>query len=148
MTASLALALLATVSGTFATYLYDDGASFAARVCSGACIGQASLGLIGFILASFLGLTPVTIAATVGILILPWLALTKATHKGVLQADLKTVLITIKRALLRPSRKSLGHSIFYTIVAVVLWKVFSRAVIETPEGIYTGVLNNFGDLPF
>jgi hypothetical protein len=30
----------------------------------------------------------------------------------------------------------------------VLWKVFSRAVIEDRGGISTGLLNNFGDLPF
>src|SRR5882762_8507864 len=29
-----------------------------------------------------------------------------------------------------------------------MWFVFSRAMFEKPEGIYTGVLNNYGDLPF
>ena len=28
------------------------------------------------------------------------------------------------------------------------WRVFDRAMIESPEGLATGVLNNFGDLPF
>ena len=38
--------------------------------------------------------------------------------------------------------------LFYAVVIVILWKVFSRAVIEEPTGISTGLLNNFGDLPF
>ena len=37
---------------------------------------------------------------------------------------------------------------FYGVAVVVLWKVFSRAVIQDPTGISTGLLNNFGDLPF
>ena len=34
------------------------------------------------------------------------------------------------------------------VVAVIFWKVFSRAVIEDKTGLSTGLLNNFGDLPF
>ncbi len=41
-----------------------------------------------------------------------------------------------------------GYVLFYAAISIILWKVFSRAMIEVPEGIYTGVLNNFGDLPF
>jgi hypothetical protein len=31
---------------------------------------------------------------------------------------------------------------------VLLWRIFQRAVIDVPEGMFTGVINNFGDLPF
>ena len=31
---------------------------------------------------------------------------------------------------------------------IVMWLVFDRALLEKPEGYYTGVLNNYGDLPF
>ena len=61
MIISLALVLLVTASGTLASYLYDEDANFAARLCAGACIGIAALGLVGFVLASFLGLTPLAI---------------------------------------------------------------------------------------
>src|SRR6185295_5573533 len=47
-----------------------------------------------------------------------------------------------------PSRMPWGYAIFYTIVAVILWRAFQRGMIDLPEGIYTGILNNFGDLPF
>ena len=52
MIISLVLALFVTASGTVTTYLYDEGASLASRLCAGACIGLAALGLIGFVLAS------------------------------------------------------------------------------------------------
>ena len=29
-----------------------------------------------------------------------------------------------------------------------MWLIFRRALLEKPDGIYTGVLNNYGDLPF
>ena len=51
MIASLLLALLVTFSGTVATYLYDENASLGARLCAGAAIGLAALGLIGFVWA-------------------------------------------------------------------------------------------------
>ena len=61
MILSLSLALIVTVSGALATYLYDKGASLGARLCTGACIGLGAFGLIGFVFASLLGLTPSSI---------------------------------------------------------------------------------------
>jgi len=149
MIISLALTLLVTASGTLATYLYDESASFAARLCAGACMGLAALGLIGFVFASFLGLTPIVIALTaVAVLIVPVIALRDPVRRGVIWHDLKRTSQTSQGALLRPSRESLGYFIFYVVVSAILWQVFNRAVIETTEGLYTGVLNNFGDLPF
>ena len=42
----------------------------------------------------------------------------------------------------------MGYFLFYAVVSVILWQVFSRAMIELPHGVYTGLINNFGDLPF
>ncbi|MCA1574917.1 MAG: hypothetical protein LC770_10355 [Acidobacteria bacterium] len=67
MIISLVLALFVTASGTITTYFYDEAASFASRLCAGACIGLAALGLVGFVIASFLGLTPLAIALTVAV---------------------------------------------------------------------------------
>ena len=65
MITSLALSLIAIASGTLLTYTYDD-APLAARLCSGACIGFALMGLVGLILALCLGLNPLTIGMTAG----------------------------------------------------------------------------------
>lgn len=149
MIISLVLTLLVTASGTIATYLYDEGASFASRVCSGACIGLTTFGLVGFIIASFLGLTPASIAlATLCVLVLPVLTLKDNARRTNLRNDWNSSYRAISRNLLNPSARNLGYAVFYLAIAVILWRVFSRAAMETPAGLATGVLNNFGDLPF
>jgi hypothetical protein len=149
MIISLVLTLLVTASGTIATYLYDEGASFASRVCAGACIGLTTFGLLGFIIASFLGLTPASIAlATLGVLVLPVLVLKNNERRTSLRHDWNSSYRALSRNSLNPSARNLGYAVFYLAIAVILWRVFSRAAMETPAGLATGVRNNFGDLPF
>jgi hypothetical protein len=146
---SLALVLLVTAGGTLASYFYDEDTPFAARLCAGACVGIAALGLLGFVFASFLGLTPLTIFLTVLVIIaLPLLFLLRSDRRAFVQQDLRRTARAIRRALSDPGRIPIGYTIFYLVVAAVLWRAFQRAMIEIPEGIYTGLLNNFGDLPF
>ena len=149
MIISLALVLLAAASGTLVSYLYDEGAAFAARLCAGACIGIAALGLVGFVFASFLGLTPLAILlALLVVVFLPLFVLWNPNRRVFIQQDLRSTYRAIRQGYLNPSRLPLGYIVFYTIVAVILWRAFQRAMIDVPEGIFTGVLNNFGDLPF
>jgi hypothetical protein len=148
MIISLVLTLLVTASGTIATYLYDEGASFATRVCTGACIGIAALGLVGFVVASFLGLTAASIAITGAVLTLPFLTLKDKARRKAVRGDWKATSQALKRNLVKPSSRNVGYALFYLAAAAILWRVFDRAMIESPEGLATGVLNNFGDLPF
>ena len=148
MIISLALVLLVTTSGTLATYLYDEGAAFAARLCAGACIGIATLGLVGFVFASFLGLTPLAIVFMLAVHGLPLISLRDPNRRAVVKQDLIDTYRSIRQAQMNPSRIPLGYVTFYLVVGVLLWLVFQRGMMELPDGIYTGVLNNFGDLPF
>ncbi len=148
MIISLALLLLVTASGTLATYAYDDSGNFPARLCTGACTGIAALGLIGFIVASFLGLTPVAILFTLVVLATPTAFLKNPARRLVVQQDVMSAWRRVRECISHPSRIPFGYAIFYSIVAVILWRAFQRAMIDLPEGIYTGILNNFGDLPF
>jgi len=149
MIASLVLALLAVASGTFATYLYEERTALAHRLCAGTCTGLAGLGLIGFISASLLGLTLLSILLTILVLAIPMaLVWMNPPRRNRLRSQLQFTSQSVGRALIHPTRAHLGFVIFYSLTAVVLWKVFSRAMIVLPEGIYTGALNNFGDLPF
>jgi hypothetical protein len=145
---SLALVLLVTASGTLATYLYDEGSAFAARLCAGACIGIATLGLIGFVLASFLGLTPLTILFTLAVQSFPLIALRDPNRRAFVKQDLTNAYRSVRRAVSDPGRMTFGYVGFYLIVGIVLWTAFQRGMIELPEGYYTGLLNNYGDLPF
>lgn len=148
MIISLVLALFVTASGTVTTYLYDEAPSLAARLCAGACIGLAALGLVGFMFASFLGLTPLSIALTVFVLAIPFGTLRDVPRRRAVEEDLSAASQSIRRSLLYPSKAPFGYVLFYAAISIILWQVFTRAMIEGPEGIYTGVLNNFGDLPF
>ena len=146
MTGSIVLILLVTFSGVVASYFYDDEASLSARLCSGACVGIAALGLIGFVIASLLGLTITAVYLTALVLALPLLALIKPRIANCFRHDLRTAVDWGKQSF--SNAGSLGYLVFYVVVAIVFWKVFDRAMIEDEGGIGTGLLNNFGDLPF
>jgi len=148
MVASLALAILVTVSGTVATYLYEENASLGARLCAGACLGLAVLGLVGFLIASFIGLTGTAVFLSAVVTAAPLILLSDEARRNGFKADLVASLRSIRRFVSHPDRVSIGYFIFYAAIAITLWQVFSRAMIEGPDGISTGLLNNFGDLPF
>ncbi|HJX93272.1 MAG TPA: hypothetical protein VJ372_22455 [Pyrinomonadaceae bacterium] len=148
MNASLALVLLVTISGTVTTYLYDEDAPFAARLCAGACIGIAVLGLVGFVTASFLGLTPTALWLTAIICALPLAILTQPSYATAVRDDLSEISKAMRRLTSKPEGTTIGYVSFYLVAALILWQVFSKAMIEDATGISTGLLNNFGDLPF
>ena len=148
MTTSLLLTLLVTISGTVATYLYDENASLGARLCAGACLGLAALGLVTFVVASFIGLTGAAIFFSVAICCSPLALLSDASYLTRIRQDLQATSTSARRFVLRPDLKTAGYIVFYIAITVVLWKVFDRAVIEDSTGLSTGLLNNFGDLPF
>ena len=147
MIASLVLSVIAIASGTLLTYTYDD-APLASRLCSGACIGFAAMALAGFILALLFGLNPYTIGFTAALLLLPALLLKSQSTRNQIDQDINQALKAVSRATSKPDRWAFIYFFFYAGVTIVMWLVFDRALLEKPEGIYTGVLNNYGDLPF
>jgi hypothetical protein len=145
---ALALTLMATAGGALATYLYDEDATLVARLCAGACTGLAVFGLAGFIFASFLGMGAAALVLAVAVVVSPLALLMKAGLKEAVRADLSGASRALRRAVLYPTASETGYAVFYLLVAVLLWSVFERAYFELPEGIFTGVQNNYGDLPF
>src|ERR1700687_806120 len=128
MILSLSLALLVTVSGALATYIYDRDASLGARLCSGACIGLAAFGLIGFVLASFLGLTPLTIALATILTASPFALLWNAERRKQVPPELAASTHAIRRAVSRPTGPAIGYFLYYAVAAVLLWLIFARAM--------------------
>src|SRR5687768_13899612 len=148
MIASFALALLVTFSGTLATYLYDENASLGARLCAGACLGLTVFSLLGFLVASVVGLTGAAIIISTAITCSPLALLIDPATTKRLKHDLEVATTFARHVFLRPERETICYFLFYAATIFILWKVFSRAVIEEAGGISTGLLNNFGDLPF
>jgi hypothetical protein len=148
MIISLALALIATASGFVLTYLYDENEPLAARLCAGACIGFALMGGVGLVLCLSFGLNAITLGLTAVILAAPLLLLATGHYRASAGADIDNALRAISRATVRPGRWDFIYFLFYAGVAIAMWLIFSRALLEQSNGIFTGVLNNYGDLPF
>jgi hypothetical protein len=145
----LALALIAIAGGTLLTYLYDEGAPLVSRLCAGACIGFAAYGLSAFFFASLIGLlAPAALVLAALTLALPLLLLLKPARRAEALADLEEAQRSLRRAILRPSLRSILYPLLYALIFVVLWRVYDRAMFEQADGIYTGLANNYGDLPF
>ena len=146
MLAASLLLVIATLSGTLLTFFYDRGAPFAARLCMGAATGLALLAAIGFLLSLWLGLTPATLLLSVAGLGLPFLLMLRQGRRERIWGDARAALQKAATAARRPDRTTITYVIFYCAVAVLLSAVFSRAAYQTPDGIFTGVRNNLGDL--
>ena len=145
---ALILTLIAIMGGALSTYLYDEDAPVGVRLCAGACIGFVALGLFGFIFASLMGMTPLMLALTAAVLASPLILLAEPKRLARVRADFSGALVGVRRAILHPNRLATAYFVIYTLIAVILWLAFDRAMIERDGGIYTGVANNFGDLPF
>jgi hypothetical protein len=148
MSFALALTLIAIAGGALVTYLFDEDAPLVARLCMGACLGFAALGLFGFILASLFGLGSLVLILSTILLASPLPILLKPSRRTQVSADIRETVRGVRRALLHPTRRTNVHVIFSALVVLLLWLVFDRAMVELPDGIYTGVKNNYGDLPF
>jgi hypothetical protein len=145
---SLLLTLIAIASGYVLTYIFEEDEPLASRLCAGACIGFALMGLMGFLFALALGLYAVTLALTALVTAAPLLLLTRKSYRNRINHELNHALRAISRASTRPNRWDFIYFLFYAGFAIAMWLIFRRALLEEADGIATGVLNNFGDLPF
>ena len=148
MIISLALTLIAIASGFVLTYTFEEDEPLASRLCAGACIGFALIGTLGFLLASAFGLYAITLALTAAITAAPLLLLIGESYRNRVNQDANQALRAISRASTRPNRWDFIYFLFYAAFAIGMWLIFRRAFLEQSDGIATGVLNNFGDLPF
>src|SRR6185437_3265475 len=143
MFAACFLLIIAILGGTLLTFLFDRSAPRGARLCIGTSIGMALMATVGFLLALVLGLGAATLILSAVLLLLPLLLL--------VNRERRTLIVNALRSPASASQKSsvagIGYLAFYLAIAILLAMVFNRAVFERPNGIYTGVMNNLGDLP-
>jgi hypothetical protein len=161
---SLLLLLTAVTGGALLTYVYSPSAGPnlpspnpslkmhpAARICAGMCTGFALLATVGFVAASFLGMSAWALGIAAAALALPWLLLLSAVYRAQIIADLSDIIARsgrgIGQAIARPSG-GIGYAIFYISIAALLGMLFGHVMFQRPDGLYTGVTNNLGDLPF
>lgn len=140
------LLVIAIFSGTLLTFIFDQSAPFAARLCMGATIGLAVAAMTGYLLACVVGLTGVSLWLTVTALLLPALLLLRVDLRRRVADAVTAASESASNAVRHPNRKQLGLILFYAALAILLGTIFSFAVYENENGIYTGVANNLGDL--
>jgi hypothetical protein len=143
MFAACLLLAIAILGGTLLTFLFDRNATRGARLCMGACIGMALMATIGFLLSLILGLGVVSLALSAVILLLPGLLLVSPERRALILNAMRSPISSAQKS----SAAGVGYLAFYLAIAILLAMVFNRAVFEHADGIYTGVMNNLGDLP-
>jgi hypothetical protein len=143
---SSTIAAAVVLGGTLASYLYEDEAHPAWRLCAGAVSGLAAFGLIALILACIVGLNPFSIAVAVATLLSPIMLLTRQVRRTQLRADIASVSGQCTNAASWPRRAL--PLVCGVAVAALVGVILDRVMFERSDGIYTGVANNLGDLPF
>lgn len=138
------LIILITFGGFALTYLYEKEDSLLVRLAAGNVIGAAVFSLVGFVLASFFGLSAVIVLITFLITISPLALFTRKDFQKQFRANLNKA----KGKLDGGSFKKFFRFGYYVFFFVLFWLFFERAMIETAQGIFTGGSNNLGDLPF
>lgn len=146
MPLALILVLVAVLGGTMASYAYDDDAGLPTRLAYGAATGLAALGLLGFVATELLGLAGGTAVAG-ALLAAPLLGLRRIVIRNRVRGDITAVRDTLAGAR-HPNLATVGPLVYGLAAVALLWLVFDRVMIERDGSIYTGYVNNLGDLPF
>ncbi|MDO8484413.1 MAG: hypothetical protein Q7S35_05660 [Candidatus Limnocylindrales bacterium] len=147
MIPAVVLALVAVVGGTLASYVYDDDAPLVSRLAYGASSGLVALSAVGFVLANFVDIELAAIAAGVAVA-LPLAVLVRTGFRQRLVADVRGTGQYLLAAIREPALPTIGPIVYAVLLTVFLWLVFDRVIVEHDGGLFTGYVNNLGDLPF
>jgi len=120
---ALLLALAAVAGATTLTYLYDRDAPIWPRLCAGVCLGFALLGLVGFVLASFAGITPLALTLAGAVTASPLLLLSREGLRRRLSADIVQSARAARQAVARPGKRQAGALIVFVIAGLFFWFV-------------------------
>lgn len=144
MAISIIIIFLITLGGLGPTYLYPGDGSLMQRLAAGNIIGCAIFGLAAFILASFWGLTPVTVIVALVVTLAPAALFLNAARKAELRRDMQRARGKLDGA----NFAKMMRFVYYAFFLVLFWAFFERAMFETDAGILTGGSQNLGDLPY
>ena len=143
---ALVLTLISISCGTLLTYTYDDETDLATRVAQGGPLGLAGLGLIGLVWAALIGLGPVSLVGSC--LSLALIASLLARSRTRFVSEIHAGYHWIRAETAAPGKKVIWLGFALIVMSVVLWQVFDRSMFYRDGSIYTGAVNDYGDLPF
>jgi len=141
------LLTIAIFGGTLLTFIFEGTAPLSARLCMGACIGLALMAWAGFLFSLALGMSAGSLALATVVTALPAFLLIKPDFCEMSALSVRVANRTMRSALRSRDRATIVSIIFYAVITIILGLVFGRAAFEKSGSIYTGVMNNLGDLP-
>ena len=147
MIPAIVLALAAIVGGTLVSYVYDDDVSLVSRLAGGAASGLVALSAVGFIFANLFGIELAAIGAG-GVIALPLAMLAGSGFRQRLAVDVRATGRDLRAAVREPALPTVGPLVYIVVFTVLLWIVFEHVIVERDGGLFTGYVNNLGDLPF
>ncbi len=136
--------LLITCGGTALTYLYEKEDSVMTRLAAGNVVGSAIFATVGFLLACFFGLSAATVLIALLLTLLPLALFRKKRFKHRLNLDWQKARSRTHGT----SYKKILRAAYYVFFFLLFVFFFDRAMLDRPDGIFTGGSQNLGDLPF
>lgn len=113
----------------------------------GVFLGSATLGLVCLVLASFFHFSTLTISLSTLVLLFPLILLRDASIRARFRTDILKTAGLLKQTISLRDYQSLFYLLCYLGAAFFFWRFFRTALYETPDGLFTGVDNNYFDLP-
>ena len=147
MLAAWLLLFIAVSGGTLLTFAYDRRTHFAGRLAFGSCTGLVLLATAGFVVSWWMGLNSASISVSAAVLLLPWCLLLIRSYREFIVTETVDATQAARQALMRRERHTFLCLLFYFVMAGLFGVIFSRAFFTRADGIYTGLVNNLGDLP-
>jgi len=144
MALSFFLIIILTAGGFSLTYLFSDDEPILWRLSAGSIVGCAIFGTFGFLLACVFGLSVSTVTLSFLVTLAPLALFLSNTKRRAAYRDWQSARGKLQGA---NARKFLVFG-YYLFFFIIFWLFFERAMLELPDGIYTGAAHNFGDLPF
>lgn len=143
------LLVLAVIGGgTLLTYQYDKCLPPLVRLSAGAMLGFTLFSLSGFAFASLWGLNAFTLLLSGAIASLPSLSLMRQNYRAAIRADVACLIDGFLRCGKCTRRSQVIGAVYWSALSILLWDLFAHTLYVRPEGWYTGVVNNLGDMPF
>lgn len=144
MLVSILLIVVIAFGGLAATYLFADDEPLLWRVAAGNVIGSAVFGTLAFAGSSIAGFSSLTLIVCLVILLVLLIAFRDRERAKLLKHDWEQANAKLRNTGL----PEIVRFAFYAFFLLLFVFFFRRAMIETPQGIFTGGSQNLGDLPF
>lgn len=135
---------LMTCGGFALSYLFAAEETFLWRVSVGNVVGQVVFGLVCFVAACFFGFSAATISVSILIALAPLLLFFRKSERE----SFSTNWTAAKKNLEGADFDKFLRFAYYAAFLIFFYFFFERAMLVTKDGIFTGVSNNIGDLPF